>query len=64
MPELTKQQRAAMQEWMSRPGFWQYVPCAFFDDVCSEGIEDAEPIFSAIADRLEQAARSYRMQRP
>jgi hypothetical protein len=64
MTELTPQQKKAMQEWMSRPSFWQFVPGAFFNDVCSEGIEDAQAIFIAIAERLELAARSYRMQRP
>lgn len=61
---LTEAEDKAAHEYMSREGFVFKVPGCFMDDVCSEGIDDASAVYEFIAECLESAARSYRLQRP
>jgi hypothetical protein len=57
--KLSKQEQNAAHEFMNREGFIFKAPGTFFDDVCSEGIDNAEIVYKYIAERLEMMARSY-----
>ena len=57
--DLDQMSRNAMFEWMSRQQFIQVIPHSFWNDVCSEGIEDARPIFKEIAMRLKRLSEMY-----